>query len=594
MPRWRGIKMKHFNSQQMDYIESSISSSIYLEACPGSGKTEVIAAKVAKEINNWTLSPGGIALLSFSNSATDELFSRVKKYTPNTVSRFPHFIGTFDSFIFKFLINPNAKSLTNFEGECNNNTLRIIEAASPLFIQTKYAYNKRGKIKAHHYTFDRKNDSILFKSNNPELDRMRSTIDLKEWQVEDLIETKSKLFKSGLMTHDDSLFLAAEIFSNEQYKNYASLLSKRFPLIIIDECQDLSYEHLLILQGLHDLGVKLHFVGDLDQSIYGFRAVDPEDTIKFIADNEFERLPLNINYRSCQQIIDLCSQLTAHDGINGQFSSIEFPCIVLQYNETPLELIDKIGQLCFGYSNNVIVARGHSILEKFTFNGIEDNIVKNLVTAINTFSLHGAQNIKNSLQLFSTVIRARSNHPIRESKYNCPNEIESSVQWRNFLFYTLEYFIENKLNNFELTWSKWCKNANTILINLHKQPFVADELKSIVEEVFSLSIKAPSGLAKINVSEFTAIEKVNTENYKFATIHSVKGETHDVTILLSSSSNTGKTGSHWKQWINNPNSEAARFAYVASSRPRYKLIWGVRKLKNNEIATLKKLGFTIM
>ncbi|MGR3940513.1 UvrD-helicase domain-containing protein [Serratia marcescens] len=74
--------MKHFNSQQMDYIESSISSSIYLEACPGSGKTEVIAAKVAKEINNWTLSPGGIALLSFSNSATDELFSRVKKYTP--------------------------------------------------------------------------------------------------------------------------------------------------------------------------------------------------------------------------------------------------------------------------------------------------------------------------------------------------------------------------------------------------------------------------------------------------------------------------------------------------------------------------------
>lgn len=60
MPRWRGIKMTHFNSQQMDYIESSIASSIYLEACPGSGKTEVIAAKVAKEINNWTLSPSGI------------------------------------------------------------------------------------------------------------------------------------------------------------------------------------------------------------------------------------------------------------------------------------------------------------------------------------------------------------------------------------------------------------------------------------------------------------------------------------------------------------------------------------------------------
>lgn len=593
MPRWRGIKMNHFNSQQMDYIESSIASSIYLEACPGSGKTEVIAAKVAKEMNNWTLSPSGIALLSFSNSATDELFSRVKKYSPDTVSRFPHFIGTFDSFIFKFLISPNAKSLTHFEGECNNNTLRIIESASPLFIQTKYAYNKRGKIKAHHYTFDRRNDSIPFNSDSPELDRMRNAINLQEWQIKDLIETKHKLFKSGLMTHDDSLFLAAEIFSNEQYKNYASLLSKRFPLIIIDECQDLSYEHLFILQGLHDLGVKLHFVGDLDQSIYGFRAVDPKDTIKFIADNEFERMPLKINYRSCQQIIDLCSKLTAHDGVNGQFSSIESPCIVLQYNETPLELIDKIGQLCFGYSNNVIVARGHSILEKFTFNGVEDNIVKNLVNAINIFSLHGTQNIKSSLQLFSTVIRARSNHPIRESKYNCPNEIESSVQWRAFLFYTLEYFIENKLNNFELTWSKWCKNANAILINLHQQPFITDELKPIVEEVFSLSIKAPSGLAKINVSEFTAIEKVNNENYKYATIHSVKGETHDVTILLSSPSNSGNNGSHWKQWISNQKSESTRFAYVASSRPRYRLVWGVKKLKDSEADTLRKLGFTI-
>lgn len=107
------------------------------------------------------------------------------------------------------------------------------------------------------------------------------------------------------MTHDDSLYLAAEIFIDEKYKDYASLLSKRFPLIVIDECQDLSSEHLFILQGLNDLGVKLHFVGDLDQSIYGFRDVDPKDTIKFIADNKFKKMPLKINYRSCQQIIDL-------------------------------------------------------------------------------------------------------------------------------------------------------------------------------------------------------------------------------------------------------------------------------------------------
>ncbi|QXX84389.1 ATP-dependent helicase [Providencia sp. R33] len=585
--------MEYFNSQQIDYLESPINSSIYLEACPGSGKTEIIAAKVAKEIHNWGHSPGGLALLSFSNSATEELISRVQKYSPETFCRFPHFIGTFDSFIFKFLISPNAKDLTKFEGEDNNNTLKIIEATSPLFIQTKYAYNKRGKIKAHHFSFDRKNNRIRFNSNNSELDRMRKSIKLEDWQLDDLIDTKYRLFKSGFMNHDDSLYLAEEIFSDQKYKTYASLLSQRFPLIIIDECQDLAFEHLFILQSLHDLGVALHFVGDLDQSIYGFRAVNPADTIKFIADNNFKKMPLKTNYRSCQQIINLCSKLISNGGISGQFSSVESPCIVLQYNETPLELIDKIEKSCLGYSNNVIVARGHSILEKFTFNGIENNQVKNLVNAVNLFSFQGTQNIKNALQLFSTVIRSKLNHPIKESTYNCPNEIESSVQWRMFLFNTLKYLIENNLNDFTVTWSKWCKNANTVLPIIHQQSFIIDGLKSIAEDVFSLPIKSPSGLAKFNVSEFTTINERNNENYKYATIHSIKGETHDVTILLSSPSNTGNNGSHWKQWINDPNSESARFAYVASSRPRYRLIWCVKKLKVDEAESLKELGFII-
>ncbi|EFG2186910.1 TPA: UvrD-helicase domain-containing protein [Escherichia coli] len=586
--------MKDFNSQQIDYIESSINSSIYLEACPGSGKTEVIAAKIVKEINNWTLSPGGIALLSFSNSATDELLSRVQQHSINIANKFPHFIGTFDSFIFKFLINPNAKSLTHFAAENNNNTVRIIEATSPLFIQTKYAYNKRGKIKAHHYTFDRKNNCILFNSDDSELDRIRNSIKWEQWQLDDLIKTKHKLFESGFMTHDDSLYLAAEIFIDEKYKDYASLLSKRFPLIVIDECQDLSSEHLFILQGLNDLGVKLHFVGDLDQSIYGFRDVDPKDTIKFIADNKFKKMPLKINYRSCQQIIDLCSKLTSTGEVKGRFCSIESPCVVLQYNETPLELIDNIGKLCLDYSNNVIVARGHSILEKFTFDGIEGNQVKNLVNAINYFSMKETQNIKKSLQLLSVVIRSKLNYPIRESIFNCPTQVESSVQWRTFLFNTLDFLARNNLHDFEITWSTWCKNANKILSIIHQQPFVSEDLKSIAEEVFSSPIKSPTGLAKLSVSGSIKTNNTNNESYKYATIHSVKGETHDVTILLSSSSNTGKTGSHWKQWINNPNSEAARFAYVASSRPRYKLIWGVKKLKKDEIVTLKNLGFTIM
>ena len=46
------------------------------------------------------------------------------------------------------------------------------------------------------------------------------------------------------------------------------MLSKRFPLIIIDECQDLSWVQLNILKKLQEQESTLHFIGDLNQAIY--------------------------------------------------------------------------------------------------------------------------------------------------------------------------------------------------------------------------------------------------------------------------------------------------------------------------------------
>ncbi|MCV6072160.1 UvrD-helicase domain-containing protein, partial [Escherichia coli] len=75
-------------------------------------------------------------------------------------------------------------------------------------------------------------------------------------------------------------------------------------------CQDLSFEQLMILQCLSDVGIKLHFVGDLHQAIYGFRDVAPEEISKFVGNNDFVSLELTSNFRSCQNIINLCEKLT--------------------------------------------------------------------------------------------------------------------------------------------------------------------------------------------------------------------------------------------------------------------------------------------
>ena len=54
---------------------------------------------------------------------------------------------------------------------------------------------------------------------------------------------------------------------------------------------------------------------------------------------------------------------------------------------------------------------------------------------------------------------------------------------------------------------------------------------------------------------------------RITTIHNVKGETLEA-LMLVSSRDKGTSDGYWTQWLDDPTSEAARLAYVASSRPR--------------------------
>ena len=53
----------HLSEQQIAYTLEDITSDVYLNACPGSGKTEVVGIKAAYEINRWNVRYTGIAIL---------------------------------------------------------------------------------------------------------------------------------------------------------------------------------------------------------------------------------------------------------------------------------------------------------------------------------------------------------------------------------------------------------------------------------------------------------------------------------------------------------------------------------------------------
>ena len=78
------------------------------------------------------------------------------------------------------------------------------------------------------------------------------------------------------------------------------------------------------------------------------------------------------------------------------------------------------------------------------------------------------------------------------------------------------------------------------------------------------------------------------EQLHVETIHSIKENTFDTVLLLSSPDARGKTG-FWETWLKF-DEESGRIGYVAITRPRYLLCWGVSNLSDAQRKKLEGLG----
>ncbi|HDX8444966.1 TPA: ATP-dependent helicase [Aeromonas hydrophila] len=580
-----------FTEEQLKYINSSINKHTFLEACPGSGKTEVVSAKVAKEISSWDKYPGGIAILSFTNSATDELTHRISTHLLQAKVMFPHTLGTFDSFIYKNIVSPLVTELTKYIGEGNDSSIKIIDTSVTLGYRTKYSYAKRGNIYAHHFSFDMKNDGIIFNTGDPITDKALSKLTLTDWQIKDFQDTKLKMFQGGFATYKDIEYLAIMAVNDLKFKQYFELLVKRYPLIIIDECQDLSEEQLTILQALANNGAILHFVGDLHQAIYGFRDVEPIKVTEFVTNNDFLHLKLTRNFRSCQNIINVCAKITGRSDIIGNISWLEQRCIVMQYEVCPTELVSSFDKIFSQFENNVILSRGHAILQKFQTNIEKLNNIQKLALSIKLFDVDDPDNLNTSIQLFSEFISHHLKESYRPNSFNCPQSISSNLIWRKFLCASLNYLVNNDLKTMNISWSVWTKRTKQLIHSLSKQEFCSDLIAKSISSLDDVKLVSPSGLSEEEVTTTLGTAFKPMISYRKSTIHGAKGETHDVTVVISSPQ--AGNDSNWLNWIKSPDTESARFAYVASSRPKHYLIWAVKKLKEAEKDKLKNIGFFI-
>ena len=92
---------KTFDSQRINVIKED--NSCYVQACPGSGKTTALLAKLIILANKMPLPEGkGVCVLTHTNVAIDEIKARVGQKA-DILFKYPNFFGTIQTFLHKYI-----------------------------------------------------------------------------------------------------------------------------------------------------------------------------------------------------------------------------------------------------------------------------------------------------------------------------------------------------------------------------------------------------------------------------------------------------------------------------------------------------------
>lgn len=591
--------------EQLAYVVHPLLQHTFLSACPGSGKTEVVGLKAAYEIKEWSEPNGGIAILAFTNNATSVIKERVAQFVGSSGTSYPHFIGTIDSWLLSFFANPFAHLITQYSGQVGDRSIRLVSRESSAgFLnnfKTKYGLGGTGNVLANQYYFDHENDCWVFASSNRALDETRNNIDLEDWQRNDLSHNKKAFWRRGFATFQDIENLSYQLLRRDEF---AERFAQRFPIIIVDECQDLSWIQVQILDRLRRGGSKLHLIGDLDQSIYAFKRVDPDKVRNFKNSFVETELQLNENFRSVQPVVDLCNKLIGKN-INTQGRSYcsDLPaCILFIYNdstisELPRKFINYVEDRGYDAMNCAILARGSSTINRLrsTLSSSTNELDSCLALAIFLWGDGDLAYGKEAIELIGKfVARKYFDCPLDSRNQYCPNTVSSALNWRQFLAKILDDCQNrSQLSNLEQRWSDWARVVRDQFPKIMEKQITDNDIPI---DSYTFQFRSPRGTAT-QIVRSTLRESDSEENsagIRITTFHQVKGETLDAVLVVSAPDRRSQ-GGHWEHWLDadRENEEHVRFAYVASSRPRQVLAWAIPEDTKTDYTIFGNLGFDL-
>lgn len=297
---------KDKNNERYDFI-SCIDRSIDVEACPGSGKTTCLIAKIFILSEKIEASSGkGICVLTHTNVAIDEIKKKLGEKA-NRLFSYPNFFGTIQSFVDRYLTIPwycdfckrrpaaidTQLAADRLRNSYLNYGLRNEVGQVKYFLEANSLY---GKI-----TFKRLDNGKCALVNGVDgseikLKRPRSKSDWPEEDKSKYIKILKRLrvsvlLESGLISYDDAYFLAKEYIT--KYPKIKDAISNRFSYVFVDEMQDTySYQNNIISEVFND-NVIIQRIGDSNQAIlnddYSTSGWQESDRLKITGSRRFSK-----------------------------------------------------------------------------------------------------------------------------------------------------------------------------------------------------------------------------------------------------------------------------------------------------------------
>ncbi|MFC1728720.1 ATP-dependent helicase [candidate division KSB1 bacterium] len=298
---------KELNPDQRRCVENR-NGPVMVLAGAGSGKTRVIAYRIAYLVKSRTVRADKILALTFTNKAAEEMRQRIMKLI-RPIDTPPLWIGTFHSMFARIL-----RREARYIGYTGNYT--IYDETDQLRAVKEVI--KKGNIPIGSYT-PKEILSIIsqLKSKliSPAEYASRDNEDFRTQFISPVYTKYAEYLKrNNGMDFDDILLNTYRLF-----KNNPSVLKKyqnRFKYILVDEFQDTNLVQYRILLQLADKHQNICVVGDDDQSIYRWRGAEIKNILQF--EHDFDNpvvIRLERNYRSTKNILTAANSVIKNNRV---------------------------------------------------------------------------------------------------------------------------------------------------------------------------------------------------------------------------------------------------------------------------------------